>query len=64
MLPSSRYKTKFSDLVLYPEEGSIAKTSVRYDSLNDSISITIYKLTSSNYAAQDFLPLLHQPAVQ
>ena len=29
-------------LVLYPEEGSIAETSVRQDSLNNHVSITIF----------------------
>ena len=31
--------------VLYPEEGSIAKTSVRWDSPNNSVSITIFNFS-------------------
>ena len=30
---------------MYPEEVSIAETSVRYDSQNNSVSITFYKFT-------------------
>ena len=32
-----------TDLVLYPEEGSIAETSVRLDFPNNSVSITIFQ---------------------
>ena len=41
-------------MVLYPEEGSNAKTSVK--TLLNSVDFTIFKLTLhvSNYAAQGF----------
>ena len=39
-------------MVLYPEEGSIAKTSVK--TLLNSVDFTVFKLTLSNYTAQGF----------
>ena len=38
------------DLVLYPEEGSIAETSVK--TLLNSVDFTVFNLTLNSYAVQ------------
>ena len=49
--------TPLKYLALYPEEGSIAETSVRLDFLNNSVIITIFNFTMTKFAARDFLSL-------
>ena len=56
--PAKRLSERF--IALYPEEGSIAKTSVHLDFLNNNVSITIFNFTMTNHAAQDFLSLLQR----